>query len=83
MDHGRWCGEVVTRAVDRYGGECVLWWRAAMSNIVMHNSTYEDLMRERKHRVAEIIDGTLYSMLRPAFPHARTSSMLGAIRAHA
>ena len=50
-----------------------------MSNVVMQNATYEDLMRVPEHRVAEIIDGTLYSMPRPAVRHANASSMLGGI----
>ena len=43
----------------------------------MQNATYEDLMLVPEYRVAEIIDGTLYSMPRPASPHANASSMLG------
>ena len=48
----------------------------AMNILLMQHATYEDLMHVPEHRVAEIIDGALYSMPRPAVPHAKTSSML-------
>ena len=59
------------------GGNMCCGMVAAMSYIVLQNATYEDLMKVPEHRVAEIVDGTLYSMPRPSSRHARTSSMLG------
>ena len=52
---------------------------AAMGNVVVQNATHEDLMRVPEHCVAEIIDGALYSMPRPASPHASASSRLGVL----
>ena len=40
-------------------------------------ATYQDVLDAPAHRVAEIIDGTLYTHPRPAAPHARASSSLG------
>ena len=40
-------------------------------------ATYLDVLDTPEHRVAEIVDGTLYTQPRPAPPHARTSSVLG------
>ena len=40
-------------------------------------ATYQDVLDAPEHRVAEIIDGTLYTQPRPAPPHARASSVLG------
>ena len=34
-------------------------------------ATYQDVLEAPAHRVAEIIDGTLYTHPRPAMPHAR------------
>ena len=39
-------------------------------------ATYQDVLDAPAHRVAEIIDGTLYTHPRPAMPHARASSVL-------
>jgi Uma2 family endonuclease len=41
-------------------------------------ATYQDLLEVPEHLVAEIIDGELITSPRPAFPHARASSLLGA-----
>ncbi len=41
-------------------------------------ATYQDLMKVPDHLVAEIIDGELVTTPRPASPHARASSILGA-----
>jgi len=38
---------------------------------------YEDLLEVPDHRVAEILDGTLYTHPRPAARHARVGSRLG------
>lgn len=41
-------------------------------------ATYDDLLKVPENLVAEIIDGELYTSPRPASPHLRASSMLGA-----
>ena len=40
-------------------------------------ATYQDVLDAPAHRVAEIVDGTLYTQPRPAPPHAVASSRLG------
>ena len=40
-------------------------------------ATYQDVLDAPAHRVAEIVDGTLYTHPRPAMPHALVSSRLG------
>ena len=40
-------------------------------------ATYRDVLDAPAHRVAEVVDGTLYTHPRPAAPHARASSSLG------
>ena len=40
-------------------------------------ATYQDVLEAPVHRVAEIVDGTLYTQPRPAPPHAVASSRLG------
>ena len=40
-------------------------------------ATYQDVLDAPAHRVAEIVDGTLYTHPRPAPPHAVASSNLG------
>ena len=40
-------------------------------------ATYQDLLDAPAHRVAEIVDGILYTQPRPAPPHAVVSSRLG------
>ena len=40
-------------------------------------ATYQDVLDVPAHRVAEIVDGTLYTHPRPAPPHAVASSRLG------
>ena len=40
-------------------------------------ATYQDVLDAPAHRVAEIVDGTLYTPPRPAMPHALASSYLG------
>ena len=40
-------------------------------------ATYLDVLEAPEHRVAEIVDGTLYNHPRPAAPHALASSSLG------
>ena len=41
-----------------------------------HRATYQDVLDAPAHRVAEIVDGTLYTHPRPAPPHALASSSL-------
>ena len=43
----------------------------------VRRATYQDVLGAPANRVAEIIDGTLYTHPRPAAPHARASSSLG------
>ena len=40
-------------------------------------ATYQDILDAPPHRVAEIIDGVLYTQPRPASPHALATSSLG------
>ena len=40
-------------------------------------ATYQDVLDAPAHRVAEIVDGILYTHPRPAMPHALASSRLG------
>jgi len=40
-------------------------------------ATYEDLLKVPETMVAEILDGELYATPRPAFPHARATSVMG------
>jgi Uma2 family endonuclease len=42
------------------------------------DATYDDLRRVPDHYVAEMFDGELYASPRPAVPHARAASALGA-----
>jgi len=42
-------------------------------------ANYEDLLAVPSHKVAEIIDGELLVSPRPAIPHAKASSALGAV----
>ena len=44
---------------------------------VTGRATYQDVLDAPPHRVAEIIEGTLYTNPRPAAPHALASSVLG------
>jgi len=48
------------------------------SNPVLRGATYEDLLKVPENLVAELIDGELYTWPRPASPHARVASVLGA-----
>ena len=43
------------------------------------NATYEDLREVPDHFVAEMFDGDLYASPRPAIPHTRAASVLGAM----
>ncbi len=40
-------------------------------------ATYQDVLDAPEHRVAEVINGTLYTQPRPAGPHAHAASVLG------
>jgi len=42
-------------------------------------ATYDDVLAAPEHQVAEILDGELFLSPRPATPHARASSRLGAL----
>ncbi len=48
-----------------------------MSEPARRRATYEDLLRVPDHLVAEILDGDLFTLPRPATPHARAASILG------
>ncbi|MCL2777087.1 MAG: Uma2 family endonuclease [Polyangiaceae bacterium] len=48
-----------------------------MVAVARPRATYDDLVRVPEPLVAEIVDGVLYTHPRPAFPHARVSSVLG------
>ena len=50
---------------------------AAYKHDSPRRATYQDVLDAPAHRVAEIVDGTLYTHPRPAAPHARASSSLG------
>ena len=45
---------------------------------VEQKATYQDVLDAAEHLVAEILDGELFTSPRPAAPHARASSALGA-----
>jgi Uma2 family endonuclease len=49
-----------------------------MGGPARRRATYEDLLAVPENLIAEIIDGTLYTEPRPASPHARATSRLGA-----
>ena len=42
-----------------------------------HRATYQDVLDAPPHKVAEVINGTLYPQPRPAMPHALAVSSLG------
>ncbi len=42
-------------------------------------ATYQDVLDAPPHKVAEVVYGTLYTHPRPAMPHARAGSGLGAL----
>jgi hypothetical protein len=46
--------------------------------LLKKNATYDDLREVSDHFVAEMLTGDLYAFPRPALPHARASSVLGA-----
>ena len=50
---------------------------AARKPMQTSRATYQDVLDAPAHRVAEIIEGTLYTHPRPAMPHALASSALG------
>ena len=50
---------------------------AAHKHDSTRRATYQDVLDAPSHRVAEIVDGTLYTHPRPAMPHALASSALG------
>ena len=49
---------------------------AAPKHDSTRRATYQDVLDAPAHRVAEIIDGTLYTHPRPSMPHALASSSL-------
>ena len=50
---------------------------AAHKHESLRRATYQDVLDAPAHRVAEIIDGTLYTHPRPAMLHALANSVLG------
>jgi Uma2 family endonuclease len=49
-----------------------------MATATKRRATYDDVLAAPEHMIAEIIDGELVTQPRPASPHARASSRLGA-----
>ena len=49
----------------------------AATLVTPSRATYQDVLDAPKHRVAEIVDGTLYTHPRPAMPHTIARSVLG------
>jgi Uma2 family endonuclease len=49
-----------------------------MADPAKRRATYEDVLRAPKNMVAEILFGVLHTQPRPAVPHARATSRLGA-----
>lgn len=50
-----------------------------MSAPAVRRATYEDVLRAPPNHITQVIFGVLHSMPRPAIPHARASSVLGAL----
>jgi len=50
-----------------------------MTKALKKDATYADLVAVPDNLVAEILGGELYASPRPAFPHARAASALGAL----
>ena len=51
--------------------------QATRSETDSPRATYQDVLDAPPDKVAEVVDGALYIFHRPAFPHARASSVLG------
>jgi Uma2 family endonuclease len=49
-----------------------------MGDPAKRRATYEDLLTAPEHVVAEVVNGVLHTQPRPAAPHARASTRLGA-----
>jgi len=49
----------------------------AASTSAQPRATYQDVLDAPPNRVAEVVDGVLYTQPRPAIPHALASSRLG------
>ena len=49
----------------------------ALSESDARRATYQDVLDVPPHKVAEVVDGTLYIFDRPAIPHTRAGSKLG------
>ena len=62
------------READR-NGEC---YCLAMGVPARRRATYEDVLAAPRHVVAEVVAGILHTQPRPAVPHARAASELGA-----
>lgn len=48
-----------------------------MADTARKRATYEDVQAAPAHLVAQVLDGTLVTLPRPAAPHARAASTLG------
>lgn len=59
--------------VRRRGGR----YRLCMADPARRRAGYQDVLDAPPYRVAEVIDGTLYTFPRPAGPHAIATSALG------
>ena len=51
--------------------------QAALSETDSHRATYQDVLDAPPHKVAEVVNGTLYIFDRPAYPHVVAGSKLG------
>jgi Uma2 family endonuclease len=49
-----------------------------MGDPAKRRATYEDVLAAPRHMVAEVVAGVLHTQPRPAVPHARAASRLGA-----
>ena len=56
--------------------------QATRSETDSRRATYQDVLDTPPHKVAEVVDGTLYIFDRPAAPHARASTVLGSKISH-
>jgi len=54
-------------------------YEKAMALPAKRRASYDDLLAVPDHKVAEIVDGDLVVSPRPAIPHAKASSALGAV----
>ena len=56
--------------------------QAAISENISGRATYQDVLDAPSHKVAEVVNGTLYIFDRPAFRDAIAGSRLGGFLTH-